>query len=283
VGSWDFPLPQAAIELDAIAVLGGANKSLMGHGLASFDGCAEAGVVADGFHYATALPVDAQGNFAAPDCEGQTIAALRNLGAMLAAAGLTRGDVVNLHLTISDIRHLAGVEGELRTFFGEQFPTFTAAGAPLEHPNFHLTIESVAIKGGGQRVGTKAKPPKKGQPAPAIVAGDMLFLSGQTGNAGGNVDVESQTLAAWQHLNELIEAAGFHPDSLIRTNNILTDWRDYGGFNAGYGANMREPYVPRATVLAMLPSEGSRVQIEGLAHRFGAGATILQVPGVTAR
>lgn len=283
VGSWDFPLPQAAIELDAIAVRGGANKSLAGDGLASFDGCAVAGVLADGFHYATALPVNAQGNVAAPDCGGQATAALRNLGAMLAAAGLTPNDVVNLHLTLSDIRKLAGVEAELRTFFGEQIPTFTAVGAPLEHPDFHLTIESVAIKGGGQRIGTKARPLTKSQPAPAIVAGDLLFLSGQTGNTGGNADVESQTRTAWQHLNGLIGAAGFHPDSLIRTNNILTDWRDYGGFNVGYGANMREPYVPRATVLASLPGEGTRVQVEGLAHRGGADATILQVPGVTAR
>jgi enamine deaminase RidA (YjgF/YER057c/UK114 family) len=277
VGSWDFPLPQAAIELDVIAVRGGANKSLSSNGLAAFDGCAVAGVIADGFYYATALPVDAQGNVAAPACRDQAIAALRNLDAMLTAAGLTPSDVVNLHLTLADIRYLASVESQLRAFFGDRLPTFTVAGAPLENPKFLLTIEIVGFKGGGQRVGTKIKPFTKGQPAPAIVAGDLLFLSGQTWKPGDKPDVESQTRAAWQSLYGLIEAAGFHQDSLIRTNNILTDWRDYAEFNAGYGANMREPYVPRATVLATLPGDGSRVQIEGLAHRRGADATILQV------
>ena len=70
---------------------------------------------------------------------------------------------------------------------------------------------------------------------------------------------------------------------MLRTNNVLTDWRDYAGFNAGYGAKRpRASYVPRATVLGSIRAPDARVQIEGVAHRRGDEATILQVPPPTA-
>jgi enamine deaminase RidA (YjgF/YER057c/UK114 family) len=284
VGSWDFPLPQAAIELDAIAIIGGANKSLRSDGLASFPGCAVAGVQADDFHYATALPVDTNGRVAAPSCREQMIAALRNLCAMLKAAALASSDVVNIHLTLADMRDLDAAKDELRAFFGERMPTFTAVGAPLERTAILVTIESVAFKGGGDSFGSKAVPLVKGNAAPAIVAGDMLFISGQSGHSdsGVDIDAELQTRAAWQRVHGLIEAAGFAPDSLIRTNNVLMDWRDYSRFNAGYGANAHEPYIPRATVLGQLSDARARMQIEGIAHRDGSNATILQVPPASA-
>jgi enamine deaminase RidA (YjgF/YER057c/UK114 family) len=280
VGSWDFPLPQAAIELDAVAITGGTNKTLRADGLALFAGCAVAGVQAGEFHYATALPVDAKGQVATPSCREQMVVALRNLGAMLKVAELASSDVVNIHLTLADMRDLETAKDELRTFFGEKIPTFTAVGAPLQRTDIFVTIESVAFKGGGEYIGSKAVPLVRGNAAPAIIAGDILFISGQSGHSdtGVDIDAELQTRAAWQRVHGLIEAAGFTPDSLIRTNNILTDWRDYSRFNAGYGANAHEPYIPRATVLGQLSSGRARMQIEGIAHRDGGNATILQVP-----
>jgi enamine deaminase RidA (YjgF/YER057c/UK114 family) len=107
-----------------------------------------------------------------------------------------------------------------------------------------------------------------------------LFLCGQLGlrEDAGRSDVKEQTELAWERLHSLIAGAGFGKDSMLRTNNILTDWRDYAGFNVGYGKNVHEPYMPRATVLGQIGTSGARVQIEGIAHRHGADATILQVP-----
>ena len=96
-------------------------------------------------------------------------------------------------------------------------------------------------------------------------------------------DVERQTRTAWERLGSLLEVAGFTPESIVRTNNILVDWRDYAGFNAGYGAHMPEPYVPRATVLGQLSDARARVQVEAIAHREGHAATILQVPPIMRR
>jgi enamine deaminase RidA (YjgF/YER057c/UK114 family) len=77
VGSWDFPLPQAAVELDAVAVVGGFTTDDTG------------GITADGFHYATATPVDGKGQTVGfGNTREQTSTVLRNLQATLAAAGL---------------------------------------------------------------------------------------------------------------------------------------------------------------------------------------------------
>jgi enamine deaminase RidA (YjgF/YER057c/UK114 family) len=238
-------------------------------------------VLCGSFHYATALPVDAEGNISSSDAQGQTIGVLTNLGRMLAAAGLASSEVCSLHVTLADLRDLTQVESEFRQFFGDLPPTWTIVGAPLERPDFRVTIESVAVKGGGRRIGTSAMPVTRGKAAPAIVAGDTLFLSGQLGVLAGAAkagEVEDQTRSAWARVYDLVRAAGFRTDSIVRTNNVLTDWRDYAGFNAGYGANMREPYVPRATVLGQLCDPRSKVQVEAIAHRNGADATILQVP-----
>jgi enamine deaminase RidA (YjgF/YER057c/UK114 family) len=79
IGSWDFPLPQAAVELDAIAVSGGGKADGAG------------GMTADGFHYATASPIDPQGQtVGAGNIFGQTSAALDNLQACSARRDLVR-------------------------------------------------------------------------------------------------------------------------------------------------------------------------------------------------
>jgi enamine deaminase RidA (YjgF/YER057c/UK114 family) len=270
VGSWDFPLPQAAVELDAIAVTGGGTTDGAG------------GVTADGFHYATASPIEKQGQtIGTGNTREQASVALRNLQAMLGAAGLRPRDIGYIHLTLRDIREHSEIQPILEEFFGGRVPACTVVGAPLEKSDFSVSIESFATKGGGEIVESRAARLRPGRPAPAILCGDVLFLSGQTGlqeDTRGPFDVREQTELAWERLHSLIAAAGFGDDTMIRTNNVLTDWRDYVGFNAGYGKNVREPYVPRATVLGHICAPSARVQIEGIAHSQGADATILQVP-----
>ena len=171
VGSWDFPLPQAAVELDAIAVIGGGKA----------DGAGS--VVADEFHYATAsrdrrAEVRTVG---AGNVREQSSAVLRNLDAMLKAAELRPRDIGYIHLTLQDIRERAEVELILAEFFGGRLPACTIVGAPLERPDFSISIESFATKGGGEIIESQAARLQPKRPAPAMRCGDVLFLSGQTG------------------------------------------------------------------------------------------------------
>lgn len=280
VTSWDFPLPQAAIELDAIAVVNGNADRLSASGLPKAPGQASAGVMVHGTHYATAQPLDPQGNAVGGDMRAQAKVAFENLGSMLNAAGLTSKDVCNIHLTIADVRDSDDVSAMLREWFAGDVPSVTIVGALLDHPASKLTIESVAVRGGGKRIGSKSQPSGKEQPAAAVLAGDVLYLGAQSSSEG---NVEQQTRTAWQRQLELIDAAGLNVESIVRSNNVLVDWRDYVGFNAGYGANIPEPYVPRATVLGQLLHKASRVQVECIAHRHGADAKILQVAPLAPR
>jgi enamine deaminase RidA (YjgF/YER057c/UK114 family) len=278
VGSWDFPLPQAAVEIDTVAMIGAPAQLDPDPGLSALESGVAGGVAVAGQHYATAQPIDDDGRVTSPDTHQQTVTALRNLSRMLAAAGLVPSDVCNLHVSVADMRALPAVERALSGFFGDRLPTWTVVGAPLEKPDFRVSIESTASKGGGQAIATKLSPLAAGRPAPAMLAGDTLFLSGQAVHDDSPADdVEAQSSAAWQRIQALVEAAGFAEDTMLRTNNVLTDWRDYGGFNRGYGRHVAKPYLPRATVLGQLSNLNARVQIEGIAHRGAADAAVVQV------
>jgi enamine deaminase RidA (YjgF/YER057c/UK114 family) len=231
-------------------------------------------------HYATAQPVDAQGKAVDGDMRAQARAAFANLAAMLKAAGLTAKEVCNIHMTIADMRDLEVARAALCDWFGGDLPSISIVGALLQEAAFKLTVESVAVRGGGKRIGSQAQPLRKDMAAPGVLAGDVLYLSGQYATAGG---VEQQTRTAWKNHLAVIAAAGFDVESILRSNNVLVDWRDYAGFNTGYGANIPEPYVPRATVLGHLCDSAARVQVECIAHRGGADAKILQVAPLAPR
>ncbi|MFT4116090.1 Rid family hydrolase [Bradyrhizobium sp.] len=277
VGSWDFPLPQAAVEIDTTAIVGGQPSVTPNAGLSALAGATAGAVVAGEWHHASALPIGKDGQLAERGTEGQISAVLQNLETLLGDAGFGIADLCNLHVTISDIRDHDLVVRAFAQFFGDRFPTWTVVGAPLERPEFRIGVESVAVRGGGQPISSALSPRVPGQAAPAILAGDTLFLSGQGTPDDADTSVELQARSAWKRLHALVEAAGFPQDSLLRTNNVLTDWRDFQGFNRGYGPNVAEPYVPRATVLGNLPDRRARVQTEGIAHRHGHKSRIVQV------
>ena len=260
VGSWDFPLPQAAVEIDTTAIVGSQPRATPA-----------GAVVAGEWHHAAALPAGIDGS-----TEQQIATVLQNLKAMLGEAGFSLADICNLHVTLADIRDYDLVLRAFTSFFGDRFPTWTVVGAPLERPEFGIGVESVAVKGGAKIISSALSPHLPGRPAPAMLAGDTLFLSGQ-GTPDADLSVEQQARANLQRLHALIEAADFPQDSWLRTNNVLTDWRDFQGFNRGYGPNVAKPYVPRATVLGVLPDRNMRVQTEGIAHRRGSQSKIVQV------
>ncbi|HZQ15035.1 MAG TPA: Rid family hydrolase [Pseudolabrys sp.] len=275
VGSWSFPLPQAAIELDLVAVVDQDADRLTVSGLPTVPGAAPAGVRVGDVHYCTAVPdVDGKGS---DKIEAQTRQALLHLSTMLRAAGLKAADVCHVHVTLADVRDYQAFEAAYRGFFAPPWPARTIVIAPLGHAEQRVQIESTAHAGGGAAVGGVLS-----AMSPGIIAGDTLYLSGQIGvNDQGVIadGVEQQTRAVWSRLREVLAGARMTPEHVLRTSSVLTDWRSYGSFNAGYGANVREPYPPRTTVLGVLIDPRARVQTEAIAHRRAPDAIIVQVPG----
>lgn len=266
VGTWGFPLPQILLETELVAALDGVTR-LDAAGPGS-SGSVRAGAL----HYCTAAAIDENGALAAPgDARAQAEETLRNLAATLERADLRAQDVVMLTVALADIRALPAFEAAFRQFFRPPYPARSVVGVPLARAGQLVELESVAAYGGGQAVGRIAAGALQ---SPGMLAGDWLFVSAQT--HGDEPDAERQTRAAWESIAAIVDDAGLSLDDVVRTNNVLTDWRLYAGFNAGYGPFVAPPYPPRATVHATLADPGARVQVEAIAHRQGREATVLE-------
>ena len=118
-----------------------------------------------------------------------------------------------------------------------------------------------------------APAPFQGAPySQGIVAGDLVFVSGQLGidPAGGHVvegGIVEQTEQTMKNLAAVLEAAGSSLESAVMVSIFLVDLGDFQAMNEVYSRHLTEPYPARATVqIAALPS-GARVEIAVVAHR----------------
>jgi 2-iminobutanoate/2-iminopropanoate deaminase len=257
IGSVGFPLPQAVVEADLVAVVGGRGDR----------------------RYATALPLDRDGRVVGDDTATQVRGAIDNLRASLGAAGLGLTDVVKLSVTLADLRDLPAFEAAFRAAFERPACACSVVFGPLAKPGVSVGLEAVAVAGGGTRIaGTDVNGADLG--APAVLAGDHLFVSGQIGlESDGTLarGTEAQTAAAWRRIEQLVVDAGMALEDVVFTTNVLADWRDYRAFNAGYGRFVRPPFPPRTTVSLGLARPGALVQVEATAHRHGRDAQVLEV------
>jgi 2-iminobutanoate/2-iminopropanoate deaminase len=119
----------------------------------------------------------------------------------------------------------------------------------------------------------RAPAPFQGAPySQGIVAGDLVFVSGQLGidPAGGHVvegGIAEQTEQVMRNLAAILEEAGSSLDKVVMTSIFLVDLADFQAMNEVYASHLSEPYPARATVqIAALPS-GARVEVAVVAHR----------------
>jgi len=125
-----------------------------------------------------------------------------------------------------------------------------------------------------QPVRTEQAPaPFQGAPySQGIVAGDLVFVSGQLGidPAGGHVvegGIVEQTEQTMKNLAAVLEEAGSSLENAVMVSIFLVDLGDFQAMNEVYARHLSDPYPARATVqIAALPS-GARVEIAVVAHR----------------
>jgi 2-iminobutanoate/2-iminopropanoate deaminase len=106
----------------------------------------------------------------------------------------------------------------------------------------------------------------------AVVAGDLLYLSGQTpiDPATGALvdgDVAAQTRRVLAHLAAVLEADGLTLDDVVKCNVYLVDMADFAAMNGAYGAAFAAPHPARTTVAVAALPLGARVEIEAVALR----------------
>ena len=106
--------------------------------------------------------------------------------------------------------------------------------------------------------------------SPAMIAGNLVFVSGQAGRNPQTLeiapDVEAQTEQTLKNIEGILKAAGTDLSHVIRCGVFLVDMAEFQQMNAVY-ARMFGSHRPARTTVAVseLPGKGLRVEIDAVA------------------
>ena len=123
----------------------------------------------------------------------------------------------------------------------------------------------------GRRVIRTDKAPQSSSPlSQAIVAGDLVFTSGQLGFdpktgkmvAGG---IEEQTEQVLLNLTAVLEAAGSSMADVLKTTVFISDMDDFAAMNTVYRRHFKEDPPARSTVQVARLAANARIEIEAVA------------------
>ena len=124
-------------------------------------------------------------------------------------------------------------------------------------------------------VQTDGAPRAIGPYSQAILAGNLLFTSGQValdpkkGEMLGDGDVEAQTRLAMKNLKAVLSAGGCSVHDVVKTTIFLADMNDFTRVNAIYEEAMDGHRPARSTVeVARLPKD-ALVEIDAVAVKTG--------------
>lgn len=121
-----------------------------------------------------------------------------------------------------------------------------------------------------QAIATEKAPAAIGPYSQAVVAGSLLFCSGQIALDPATGEMVSGTVAeeterVMQNLQGVLAAAGTDFSRVLKTTIYLTDMADFPVVNQVYGGYFLQTKPARATVgVAALP-RGARVEVEAIA------------------
>lgn len=121
------------------------------------------------------------------------------------------------------------------------------------------------------KVHTDKAPAAIGPYSQAVVAGDLVFTSGQipldpeTGLLAGNGIIE-QTHRVCKNLQAVLEAAGSSPENAVKTLCFLSDMADFAAFNEVYSQYFTGRPARSCVAVKELP-KGALVEVEVIAEK----------------
>ena len=104
----------------------------------------------------------------------------------------------------------------------------------------------------------------------AVQAGSMLFVSGQipidpaTGEFAGS-DITTQTNQSLTNVRNILAAAGYGLNDVVKTTVLLADIADFAAMNAVYAEYFSENKPARACFAVKDLPKGALVEIEAIA------------------
>ncbi|HEY2027956.1 MAG TPA: RidA family protein [Myxococcales bacterium] len=124
----------------------------------------------------------------------------------------------------------------------------------------------------GNPVSTDAAPKAVGPYSQAIVAGNLIFTSGQIPldpktQQMVEGDIRVQTERVMDNLGAVLKAAGASFADVVKATIFLADLGDFGTVNEIYGKRFAGAPPARSTVQVAALPKGARVEIELIAHK----------------
>lgn len=109
-----------------------------------------------------------------------------------------------------------------------------------------------------KKISTDKAPAAIGPYSQGIIAGDMLFASGQIpiNPATGSVEaegIEAQTEQVMKNIGALLTAAGTDYTKVVKTTCFLDDMADFAAFNAVYEKYFTEKPARSCVAVKQLP------------------------------
>jgi enamine deaminase RidA (YjgF/YER057c/UK114 family) len=226
------------------------------------------GIVAGDFLYIAGQGgADARGQLA-PDQEGQIRQCLRNIKAVVEAAGLTMEHVVYVQTYLMSYSD----EGPLNRVWKEFFPTAARSTIGVAKLN-GTTVEMSAVAVRNLSMKQCIAPPDASSSmpiSPAVRAGDRVFLSGFIGHdlASGKIpeDPADQVKLALDRMEQTLHVAGLDFRNMVFVNPYLTNGIPMQVMNQIYASHFEFGNTPaRATIeVAGLPG-GGNIEFTGVA------------------
>ncbi|HTJ11225.1 MAG TPA: RidA family protein [Dinghuibacter sp.] len=113
---------------------------------------------------------------------------------------------------------------------------------------------------------TDKAPAPIGPYSQAVVAGNMLFVSGQVAiiPATGDLatgDIVTETHQVMKNIGAILDAAGFHFSDIVKTSIFLSDMGLFASVNEVYGSYFTSDFPARETVAVKTLPKNVNVEI----------------------
>ena len=117
---------------------------------------------------------------------------------------------------------------------------------------------------------TKLAPAPIGPYSQAVLAGNLLFVSGQVAinPATGNVeatDIKTETIQVMKNLEAVLTEAGYQFSNVVKTTIFLSDMNLFGAVNEVYGSYFISNFPARETVAVKGLPKNVNVEISVIA------------------
>lgn len=121
-----------------------------------------------------------------------------------------------------------------------------------------------------KKISTEKAPAAIGPYSQAVIAGDLLFASGQIpiNPATGNVEavgIEAQAEQSMKNVGEVLKAAGVSYDNVVKTTCFLAEMADFAAFNEVYAKYFTEKPARSCVAVKDLP-KGVLCEVEVIAY-----------------